>query len=139
MRAGSIVAIASLILVFPRAAQSQPGNRPVSLYVDVEEGGNLVKGLNADNFRLYQDDHARNFKLESPETPMDIAVLLEYGASSLNYIDDIQYALQGFLEAAPEGNWYAAATYSRDTSVLVDFTREVGRLRVAFSDLGQPV
>ena len=110
----------------------------VSLYVTVEQKDKLVSGLPASDFRLYQDGQSRTFHLEKPETPAKIVLLMEYSASSWQYYNDLVNAVKGFLGAAPKGNWYALATFSNGTKVQVDFTKQVGRIREAFADLGEP-
>lgn len=111
----------------------------VSLYVTVETDGRLVGGLSAANFRLYEDGKSRPFKLEEPEKPITIALLVEYSSSSWLYFEDIAYAMQGFMNVAPEGNWYGLATFSKDSKVQVDFTKQQGQILQAFYSLGQPM
>ena len=116
----------------------QPG-RESSLYVNVEQKDGLVQGLAAGNFRLYEDGHSRRFRLMQPETPVTMALLVEYSQSSWLFLNDIQSAITGFLDAAPEGNWYALATFSQGLTVQVDFTKLTGKIRTAYEDLGQPL
>jgi VWFA-related protein len=111
---------------------------PVSLYVSVEKGDGLVQGLTAQNFRLYEDGKAQEFRLEDPELPATIAILLEYSQSSWMFADDIAAAMDGMLKSAPEGNWYALATFSQDLHVEADFTKKIGKIRMAYEDLAQP-
>ncbi len=110
----------------------------VSLYVTVEQEDKLVGGLTADNFRLTEGNQARDFRLEKPEDPASVALLVENSRSSWSYYNDIVQAVQGFIDAAPEGNWYALATYSHDIEVAVDFTRQKGKIGEAFSSLQTP-
>lgn len=112
---------------------------PVSLYVTVVKDDKLIGGLGQSNFRLYEDGQPREFRLAEPETPASIALLAEYSRSSSLYFEDIQSAIQGFLEEVPEGNWYAFASFSSRTEINVDFTKLSGRIGEAFSDLGQPM
>ncbi len=120
----------------PPAATQTPGE--VSLYVTVEEQGKLVSGLGPDNFRLFEDGQSRPFQLAKPETPASVVLLLEYSRSSWPYLNDIEHAIQGFMDHAPEGNWYALATYSHDLSIDVDFTKQIGRISQAFNELPEP-
>lgn len=116
-----------------------PQSRAVSLYVTVEKDGGLVTGLTEKNFRLYEDGHPKPFRLEPPETPATIALLVEHSQSSWPYLNDIAQAMQGFFREAPEGHWYALATFSNRLKVEVDFTKMRGRILEAFSELGQPL
>jgi VWFA-related protein len=65
-------------------------------------------------------------------------LLVEYSQQTWRYLTDIQNAIEGFVENAPEGNWYALVTFDHDTNVVVDFTKEARRISSAFSELGQP-
>jgi len=117
-------------------AGAQP--RQIALYFTVEQDGALVQGLTEENFRLYEDGQPRKFRLEQPETPASIALLVEYSQASWIYLDDIYRAMEGFMQEAPEGHWYALATFARDLEIRVDFTKMRGRVASAFADLPQP-
>lgn len=126
--------------VWARASRANAGRADeVSLYLTVEQGDKLIEGLRQPNFHLYQDGDPRPFRLEPPETPISIALLVEYSQSSYVYLDDIQTAVQGFLDAAPAGNWYALATFSHGLDIQVDFTKQIGKIPAALADLGQPM
>src|SRR3989338_96569 len=100
------------------AAAPAPSTRTVSLYATVETDGKLIPGLAANNFRLYEDGQPRQFRLEECETPITIALLVEYGETSGLYWSDLQNAVWGFHREAPEGaNWYALATFSDSVKV----------------------
>ncbi len=124
---------AALSLAGPAAA------REVSLYVTVEKDGKLIGGLTEKNFRLYEDGESRPFRLAEPETPASIALLVEYSRASWPYFNDILRSIEGFFEEAPEGHWYALATFSNDLNVRVDFTKLRGRISQAFTDLPPPM
>ncbi len=113
-------------------------SREVSLYVTVEDGDKIIGGLTEENFRLTEQDRPRPFRLEPPETPSTIALLVEYSRSSWFYANDIISAMQGFLSVAPDGNWYALATLSHNLQIDVDFTKQKGKLASGFASLGQP-
>ena len=121
------------------AAVVDPAAESVSLYLNVEKNGNLVTGLAAGNFRLYQDGQHQPFRLEKPEEPASVALLVEHSASSGYFYDDIQYAMQGFLKHGIEGHWYALATYSHTLEVRTDFTKQTGRITEEYAQLGMPL
>ncbi len=121
------------------ASKTLSRGEPVSAYLTVEEGDKLIQGFRQGNFRVAIDDQACPFRLETPETPVSIALLVEYSESSAVYFDDIDAAMQGFLEQAPPDNWYALATFSKGLHVDMDFTKVLGRIEDAYSTLGQPV
>ncbi len=109
-----------------------------SLYVDVEQGNKLIEGLKQDNFRLYEDGQLQSFKLEKPQKPATIALLVEYSESSWIYFDDIDAAISGFVHSFPTGNWYALATFANTMKVQVDFTKSVGEVVSTYESLGDP-
>jgi VWFA-related protein len=115
----------------------QPGTEPVSLYLNVEKDG-LVSGLTQGNFRLYLDGKPQPFRLEKPEEPASIALLVEYSASSGYFLDDVNASMQGFLKHAPEGHWYALATFSHELEIHTDFTKQVGEIIARYAQLGLP-
>ncbi|HOL71044.1 MAG TPA: VWA domain-containing protein [Bryobacteraceae bacterium] len=118
------------------AHQLTPGE-PVSLYLTVEQGDKLVRGLGPQNFRLREDGEAVPFRLEQPETPVSIALLVEDSrAAGYYYWDDLRAALDGFLSNAPAGNWYALGSFANELEINQDFTQEIPKLRNAFAALG---
>ncbi len=116
----------------------QPPAEPVSLYLNVETDKGLVTGLTQGNFRLYLDGKPQPFRLEKPEEPASIALLVEYSASSGYFLDDLNASMQGFLKHAPEGHWYALATFSHELEIHTDFTKQIGEITAAYSQLGLP-
>jgi len=116
----------------------EPALETISLYLNVEKDGGLITGLTQGNFRLYLDGKPQPFRLEGPEEPASIALLVEYSASSGYFLDDLNASMQGFLKHAPEGHWYALATFSRELEVHTDFTKQVGEITAAYSQLGLP-
>jgi VWFA-related protein len=120
------------------AAAPAVNAEPVSLYVTVVYGDKLVRGLSAPNFRVFEDGQPRQFRLEAPEKPPAIALLVEYSRSSSLYFNDIAAAAQGFLNVAPQGDWLALATFSKDLEVRVDFTKNRPDMENSLSSLGPP-
>jgi len=46
--------------------------------------------------------------------------------------------MQGFLKHAPEGHWYGLATFSHELEIQTDFTKRIGEVTAAYSQLGWP-
>src|ERR1041385_1355461 len=138
--AGLTIAAAIVAVTFYWSSlKAAPVNvRQVSLYVNVEKDDGLIKGLRDENFRLYEDDRSRSFRLEPLETPAVIALLLEYGSNYIMFHEDLDAVMQAFVDKAPDENWYSLATFSHGLTVNVDFTKEKGRLTQAYSQLGPP-
>ncbi len=110
----------------------------MSLYLNVEKDGGLISGLGQRNFRLQIDGNAQPFRLEKPEEPASIALLVEYSASSGYVLGDLNASMEGFLKHAVEGHWYALATFSRDLEIRTDFTKQIGEITASYSQLGWP-
>lgn len=137
------IAVVALLLACPAAGGpatvGEPAPPAVSVYLNVEKDGKLVTGLTAANFRLYHNGEFRPVRLEKPEEPASIAVLLEDSQiARAYYADDLSAAIEGFGRHAPEGHWYALATYSHELEVRVDFTNQPARIPDAFFQLGPP-
>ncbi|MFN3321859.1 MAG: VWA domain-containing protein [Bryobacteraceae bacterium] len=137
---GAAVALVVLLLspVAAPAARISPQRGPVSLYVTVEDRDGFVHGLGPGNFRLFEDGHAMPFRLEAPESPAHVVILAEFSRLSAPYLLAIRRAIYEFPSIAPEGHWYALATFDRQLEVRVDFTRQRGRIPVGYFDLGHP-
>jgi VWFA-related protein len=120
-------------------SKDQEKGETVSLYLNVETNGKLVTGLAKENFRLYEDGRSRPFRLEKPEEPAAIAFLVEHSASSLYFMEDIAYALNGFVAHGIEGHWYALAAYANRLEIQQDFTKQIGDITQAYAQLGTPV
>ena len=137
-----LMALAAAMCTSPlsaRDAAKTPAPEDVPLYLNVEKGDKLIMGLGQNNFRVYVDGKLVPFRLEKPEEPASIALLVEYSRSSGYYLDDLDAAIKGFLKHAPEGNWYALATYSQGLTVNADFTKMTGEIVDAYSALGPPM
>jgi hypothetical protein len=97
------VAIALAVLTWPLEARTgaEPRAEAQSLYLNVEKGGGLIIGLMQANFRLYVNGKPYPFRLEKPEEPASIALLVEHSGPSGYFADDLNAALQGFLSTRP--------------------------------------
>ena len=136
-----VVAVAILVLMIapiPSSAR-KPDNQGWPLYVNVEQDGKLVTGLTAANFRVFLDDHGQEFEVQPPDTPASIVLVVEYSRQSAPFLEEIRNALQGFLDHAPEDNWYALVTFDRETNIVVDFTKDKGEIRAGLMRLPEPM
>lgn len=132
----ALTLLASAVAPLRAVAQSP---QPVSIYVTVTQKDKLIGGLTQSNFRIYEDGKAVEFKLEAPEKPVSVALLVEYSRGSATYFNDIEASIRGFMNVAPEGNWYGLATFSQKLEINVDFTKLHGKIAEAFVSLGQPM
>ena len=138
----AIAATVALLSLFssglaPRAWAGPP-SKEVSVYFTVERGNELISGLQPQNFQFFEDGRPVPFRLEKPVLPMRVVLVVEYSESSWMFFEDIDSAMEGFLEAAPPDNWYALVTYSNQVHVRVDFTKQRGRIVNTYASLGPP-
>lgn len=119
-----------------RAATAR--KRLCSLYVTVESEEGFVEGLRKEDLRLYVDGQPRSFRLAKAQGPATIALLAEYSERSLDYLSDIQSSMRGFQNYASEGHWYALATFAYELSLMIDFTKAIGKISSGFVSLPPP-
>lgn len=137
--AGKVAVLLAAAVLRVWAGSIEPQTEPVSVYLNVEKDGGLVTGLTQANFRLSQDGKALPFRVAEPEKTASIALLVEYSTSSGYFGDDLNASIQGFGKYAPEGHWYALATFSRGLEVRTDFTKQLGEIGAAYAQLGVPM
>lgn len=130
--------IAMLGALRPMLADAPTSTDQRSLYVDVEQGNRLIRGLREGNFRLYEDGQLQSFQLKQPQRTATVALLVEYSESSWVYFNDIDEAISGFVHSFATGNWYALATFANSMKVQVDFTKSVGEIVSTYESLGEP-
>src|SRR5213594_1660283 len=123
-------------LLIPPLLWAQTRTR-LSVYFTVEDGDKLIGGLTEKNFRLYEDGQPRSFRLAEPESPILFSLLAEFSQISGFYLSDIEQALRGFMDVAPDGHWYSLATYSHGLTIHVDYTRQKAKVLAAHAELGQ--
>lgn len=85
----AILLVAAIPLADRLAGAIEPSVETVSLYLNVEKDRGLVTGLTQANFRLYQEGKPQQFRLEKPEEPASIALLVEHSGSSGYFADDL--------------------------------------------------
>lgn len=149
----SITVLTLAALAWLAAAPAQPANTPKagddeaaqqernlrSLYVTVQKGEEkLVGGLQKGNFEVLVDGEPVEFRLEEPENPATIGLLVEFSRGSWFWLRDILSAMSRFVEAAPEGHWYGLSTFAREFRIAQDFTKQRGEISQALSTLRSP-
>jgi VWFA-related protein len=140
VKAAVLGLIATTMSYFAAGWQARAVSPPeISLYLNVEQGDKLIGGLAPSSFRLFEDGKARQFRIEPPENPASIVLLVEHSRSSSWYWNDIRSAVQGFIDHAAPGHWYALATFSREMELNVDFTEQKGEISEVLSRLSPPL
>ena len=132
---------AATALHYPtRTLQAGAGSSPqVSVYLNVEQGDKVIGGLAPSSFRLFEEGRPRHFRVEAPEQPASVVLPVEHSRSSYWYWNDIRSAVEGFLNHATPGHWYALATFSREMELKADFTEQKGEISAALSQLSPPL
>ena len=135
-----LLALGSLALA--AVAETQGGVADPSIVVTevtVERKGEFVPGLEAGNFRVYENGEPRDVLRAEPAGPASVVLLVENSLHSWRYLNDVRSAMRGFLRAATEekGHSYALVTYERKPVVEQTLTPEISRIRAAFMDVKQ--
>jgi len=103
-----------------------------SMYVSVvDDSGQPVTGLGADDFRVREDGQQREVLRASPATaPIDIAVLIDNSQAASPFINDLRRALEPFVTGlAADGHQIALVGLADRPTVLVDYSSSADRLK----------
>jgi len=103
-----------------------------SMYVSVvDDSGQPVAGLGADDFRVREDGQQREVLRASPATaPIDIAVLIDNSQAASPFINDLRRALEPFVTGlAADGHQIALVGLADRPTVLVDYSSSADRLK----------
>lgn len=110
-------------------------NEPLEAYASVSRDGSPVSG--PVSFRLSVDNQPGPAHLVPAEKPADVVFVVENGALASWYRNDIEAAMQAFMNHAPEGNWYALVTFARGVEVTADFTHDKEKIVNAYDSAAQ--
>ena len=102
-----------------------------SMYVSVvDDSGQPVAGLGADDFRVREDGQQREVLRASPATaPIDIAILIDNSQAASPFINDLRRALEPFVTGlAADGHSIALVGLADRPTVLVDYSSSTDRL-----------
>lgn len=95
----------------------------------LDKSGNLIRGLQKDNFKVFEDGKPQTIEHFFPdESPVNVVLLLE----SSNLIRGLEYdfwdATQDFVRTLRKGDYCALVTYDIKPSIAVDFTEDFAKL-----------
>jgi VWFA-related protein len=102
--------------------------------------GNVLTGLQKDNFRIFDNGQPRVITGFSPvSAPLTLVILLEYSGISYNYFayKSADWTSR-FLDNLEENAWIALVTYDMRPTVQVDFTRSRLDIAQALRGLSYP-
>ena len=136
------VAIAVLgVTALAQAPQSQDA-RPVfrssaslvALNVTVTNGDELVTGLQASDFEVYEDGVRQEVRFfESQSVPMDVILLLDTSASMRNRMPLVHEAARAFMKVLREGDRGAIVAFNDSVDVVQDLTSDAAAIESAIN------
>jgi VWFA-related protein len=113
----------------------------VTLNVSVVDraSGRGLKGLTADDFRLYEDNVEQRIEhFESEEAPFDLMLLLDLSGSTARVTDTIRAAARRFVAATRPQDRVAVVTFAGETHVVSPLTSDRDALAAAIDRLAPP-
>jgi VWFA-related protein len=133
------------------AAQNQQdkakGQTAISVSVDLvnlqalvtDKKGNIITGLRAENFAVYEDNVRQEVSHFSPVDANVTAVLLvDFSKVVEWFITDVWNSIYTFADSLRKGDWVAVIGYDIRPTILTDFTQNRGQLMEALSRFNTP-
>jgi len=103
--------------------------------------GNLITGLQKDNFEIYEDKVKQEITYFEPvEAPMTVVLITEYNNAVLSweFLYEAIMASYTFVDQMREGDWVAVIAYDLKPEILVDFTQNRAEVHNALRKLNYP-
>ena len=155
-----VVVLALVWGVLPHAVQAQRQDKPIeeeekprgrtSLSVAVEQvqvdvtvqdkNGNLIQGLQKENFRIYEEKVEQNITFFTPiEAPITAVLVTEYSkVIPWEWLYEAWLASHLFADLMRPEDWIAAVAYDIRPEILVDFTQNKAEVYNALRKLNYP-
>ena len=97
----------------------------VSMQVLVtDDNGNTLTGLRPENFTIYEDGVKQEITHFSPvDANITVVMLVEFSKRNEPFLDDVYYAMYGFVNTLRPGDWTAVVGYDMRTTIFSDFTQ----------------
>lgn len=120
----STLAIAAALSVLATASFSAQAPRERTMYVSaVDEKGEPVEGLGANDFIVREDGAAREvLRVSRAIEPIDIAILVDNSAASDQLIPRVREALRTFIAKMSSGNQIAIVGLADRPTILANYT-----------------
>ncbi|MBI4455825.1 MAG: VWA domain-containing protein [Acidobacteria bacterium] len=112
----------------------------VSVDVTVtDKNGNLIQGLTADNFKIYEDKVEQKIVNFTPvDAPMTVVLLVEYNKVIWYALYEVLVATYTFVDQVRPEDWVAIVAYDIKPEILTDFTQNKGEVYNALRRLNYP-
>lgn len=129
---------ATLLAQTPQAPQSRNVFRSsaslVALNVTVTNGDELVTGLDAGDFEIYEDGVQQEVRFfEAASVPMDVILLLDTSASMRERMSVVHEAARSFMRVLREEDRGAVVAFNDNVRVLQDLTSDGAAIEQAIS------
>ena len=128
----------------PQVAISVQSNLVTVDTIVTDQDGNLVTGLQRENFRVLDDGQPQQITNFAPtDAPITIVILMEYSNTYWGYYQGYfgakaQYWADGFLGHLNAKDWVALKTFDLRTTLQEDFTQDKRSIDEAIRTLGFP-
>ncbi len=133
----TLAALAGLVAIVPSPARAQAGAGERTLFVSAVDGkGAPLEGLGPGDFVVREDGVRREvLRVSHAIEPIDIALLVDNSASSIDLIPRVREGLQRFIAAMLPGNSMALIGLADRPTILVDYTSDPTRLTAGLGRL----
>lgn len=106
----------------------------VALNVTVTKGDELITGLQAADFEVYEDGVQQEVRFfESQSVPMDVILLLDTSASMRNRMPVVHEAARAFMKVLGQGDRGAIVAFNDSVDVLQDLTSDTAAIEAAIN------
>jgi len=106
----------------------------VALNVTVTDGRRLVTGLNANDFKVYEDGVPQEVQFfESTGVPLDVILLLDTSSSMRDRMAVVHEAAKGFMKILREGDRGAVVAFADNVRVAQDLTPDASSIEAAIN------
>ncbi|HJR59157.1 MAG TPA: VWA domain-containing protein [Vicinamibacterales bacterium] len=106
----------------------------VALNVTVTDGEELVTGLSAGDFEVYEDGVQQSVRFfETSDVPMDVILLLDASSSMRSRMPVVHDAAKGFMQLLRSGDRGAVVAFSDNVRFVQDLTSDPAAIEVAIN------
>ena len=139
----SITTYAEIVKVDSEVSQAQKKGYTIGVNVDLvlmyasvfDQDGRFVKGLNRDNFKLYEDGVQQQIESFAQEdVPVSIGILLDLSGSMKGKINQVNKAALAFIRASNPQDQVFLIGFNDEIELLQDFTSDIDEVTDALEN-----